>query len=193
MTNEPHVPKPGDAYDDEASEYRHAHVLLNKVSSMPACGCTVDGYGTLPHPVKIVFCPAHAAKVPETRMAFIAKVRGDERRRVLQEAWNWCVHKANAVRQSRALGRRINVLDEVVEHFRQQADLGDVATEKATVRLMVCEGELVALAGQVRRYLNKLSRSTHGDGEGRQLRVEIDETIEKVMAVYADEKNGYFT
>lgn len=49
------------AYDHEDSPYKNPHILLNKTSNLPPCGCTVDGYGTLPEPVVIRFCTLHRA------------------------------------------------------------------------------------------------------------------------------------
>jgi len=48
------------AYDHPNSKWKNPHVLLNKVTQLPACGCEVDGFGTLPQPVVIRFCPLHA-------------------------------------------------------------------------------------------------------------------------------------
>lgn len=50
--------------------------LMGKTLHLPPCGCTVDGAGTLPNPVRIVFCAAHAA----------AKERIDALERALRQA-----------------------------------------------------------------------------------------------------------
>lgn len=55
------LPKGDKPYDDETSQWRSAHVLLNKTLLTPPCGCEVDGYGTIPAPVVIRFCPLHGA------------------------------------------------------------------------------------------------------------------------------------
>ncbi len=40
---------------------RSLDALLGCTLAFPPCGCTVQGAGTLPDPVKIVFCPMHEA------------------------------------------------------------------------------------------------------------------------------------
>ncbi len=55
------IPKRDAAYDHDDSPYRSPHVLLNKTSLLPPCGCTVDGYGTILEPIVIRFCPLHEA------------------------------------------------------------------------------------------------------------------------------------
>lgn len=47
--------------DPMEGPYQYDHVQLMKTSAMPPCGCDVDGYGTLPRPIVIRFCPLHAA------------------------------------------------------------------------------------------------------------------------------------
>lgn len=54
------MPKNTRAYDHEDSQWKNPHVLLNKVVMRPPCGCEIDGYGTLPQPAVIRFCPTHA-------------------------------------------------------------------------------------------------------------------------------------
>lgn len=49
------------AYDPPDGPYRFSHVLLNRTVALPPCGCDVDGYGTIPRPAVIRFCPTHAA------------------------------------------------------------------------------------------------------------------------------------
>lgn len=44
---------------------RDDDALMGKVLMLPLCGCTVRGAGTLPDPVRIVFCAAHEAATPE--------------------------------------------------------------------------------------------------------------------------------
>lgn len=40
---------------------RERDALEFRILNFPPCGCDVRGAGTLPDPVKIVYCPAHAA------------------------------------------------------------------------------------------------------------------------------------
>ena len=54
------MPKSARDYDHDDSPWKNPHVLLHKASAMPPCGCEVDGFGTLPQPVVIRFCPTHA-------------------------------------------------------------------------------------------------------------------------------------
>lgn len=55
------VPKRDAAYDHDDSPYKSPHVLLNKTSLLPPCGCSVDGYGTIREPFVIRFCSLHEA------------------------------------------------------------------------------------------------------------------------------------
>ncbi len=36
-------------------------IRMFKTSQMPACGCAVEGAGTIPDPIRIDFCPLHKA------------------------------------------------------------------------------------------------------------------------------------
>jgi hypothetical protein len=53
--------------------------LMGKVLQLPSCGCKIDGAGTLPNPVRIIFCAAHAAvqiafRMSEVREAIVAGI-----------------------------------------------------------------------------------------------------------------------
>lgn len=61
MTDAKHTPEPTDLYDHPDSEFRRAHILLNKLFDAKGCKCRVEGHGTIPSPVIIDFCPLHAA------------------------------------------------------------------------------------------------------------------------------------
>lgn len=78
------VPKNEPAYDNYESKWRNPHILLNKVAQLPACGCDVGGYGTLPKPVVIRFCKLHKAapgmlKALKALAAAILAMNSDDR------------------------------------------------------------------------------------------------------------------
>lgn len=56
-----HKPKPTDLYDHPDSEFRRTHILLNKVFDAKGCKCRVEGHGTIPSPVIILYCKQHEA------------------------------------------------------------------------------------------------------------------------------------
>lgn len=69
------MPKGTVAYDHPDSPWKNPHVLLNKTSALPPCGCEVDGYSTIPQPLVIRFCPTHAAA---TEMATLLRFAADK-------------------------------------------------------------------------------------------------------------------
>jgi hypothetical protein len=53
--------QPADAPCDTAELNGRDDALMGKTLQLPPCGCTIEGAGTLPDPVRIVFCRVHAS------------------------------------------------------------------------------------------------------------------------------------
>jgi hypothetical protein len=94
--------------------------LIGCTLRLPGCGCTIEGAGTLPDPVRIVYCADHAAVQAPVRTSGDAAA---DRGRRLNEAFNdalqsgaanWC--RARLLR-GLALAAKQAVLDEVLEEL----------------------------------------------------------------------------
>lgn len=60
--------------DAEAQKYaidRGTHALMNRVIQNKPCGCTVDGAGNLPSPVRVEFCEKHNKALDVIRAIYV--------------------------------------------------------------------------------------------------------------------------
>lgn len=59
----------------DAEAQKHAietgtHRLMNAVIQNKPCGCTVDGAGNLPSPIRVEFCEQHKKAIPTLREVY---------------------------------------------------------------------------------------------------------------------------